>query len=102
MHRPNPFILVAFMVCVILGAQAQEEGHEAHAEEHTEHKFHRHQVQYAVGHTHISTGLDLEDRRRWISLASHVLNYNYRIDEKWSIGLHTDIIIEEFKKWRVS
>lgn len=99
MHRLTQ-ILCAVLIMSLSQAVAQEGEHGDHANasvEHEEHKFFHHQVQYAVGHTHISTGLNLEDQRRWISLASHVLNYNYRFDEKWSLGLHTDIIIEEFR-----
>ena len=110
MKVPIPLCLVSstamygrifhIILCCLLSISIAVGQEEHHSEEHAsgeEHKFHHHQVQYAVGHTHISTGLDLEDRRRWISLASHVLNYNYRFNEKWSLGLHTDIIIEEFR-----
>ncbi|MEE4247885.1 MAG: hypothetical protein V2I33_21015 [Kangiellaceae bacterium] len=55
----------------------------------------KHGISFVVGHTYISKGVR-NDSDNWISAPSFGINYNFRLNEKWSIGLHNDIIIESF------
>ena len=48
-----------------------------------------------MSHSFISQG-KIDGDREWLAVPSLALNYNYKISEKWSIGLHNDIIIESF------
>ena len=84
------------MVCSLTIAHAQ---HEPTNENHDSHTggHHRHQIQFLVGHTHISEGLDSDDDKKWLALASWGLNYNFHIDQKWSVGVHSDVILEDFR-----
>lgn len=66
----------------------QEEHHEGH------HK--KHSISAVISHTHIRSGVKNETGDNWIALPSFGINYNYSLNEKWAIGLHNDIIIEEF------
>ena len=65
--------------------------HSAHTSEH------HHMIQISLGHTHISAGIDSDGDRKWLILPSWGLNYNYHINEQWQLGVHTDMIIEEFE-----
>ena len=65
-----------------------EEGHSAH------HK--KHAVSVVISHTHIKSGVKNNVGDNWIALPSFGINYNYSFNEKWAIGLHNDIIVEEF------
>ncbi len=66
----------------------QEEQHEGH------HK--KHSISAVISHTHIRSGVKNETGDNWMALPSFGLNYNYSFNEKWALGLHNDIIIEEF------
>jgi len=66
----------------------QDENHEEH------HK--KHAVSLVISHTHIRSGVKNNTGDKWISLPSFGINYNYAFNEKWALGLHTDIIVEEF------
>ncbi len=56
----------------------------------------RHSIALILGHAQIVEGIDGEGKKEWLSLPSWGLDYNYEINERWAIGLHNDIIIEEF------
>lgn len=66
----------------------QEQHHEGH------HK--KHAISVVMSHTHIKSGVKNNSGDNWIALPSFGINYNYIFNEKWAIGLHNDIIIEEF------
>ena len=57
----------------------------------------KHQIQLVLSHTQIHSGLDESGDRKWQSLPSWGLNYNFQLREKWKIGLHNDIIVEDFQ-----
>lgn len=55
----------------------------------------KHKISGAFTHVNLSTGVS-ESNVRWISLPGFSLDYDYRFSEKWSLGLHTDIVVEKF------
>ncbi|MFP9115242.1 hypothetical protein ACLI1A_14995 [Flavobacterium sp. RHBU_3] len=67
-----------------MGVHAQGEAKENH-----------HKIGVALTHVNISSGID-GSGNKWLTLPGFSLDYDYRICEKWSLGLHTDIIIEKF------
>jgi len=66
-----------------------------HVSQHSEHA--RHMVQIMIGHTHIADGRNEDGEKEWLILPSWALNYNYKFDESWQIGFHSDIIIDKFE-----
>ncbi len=72
----------------IIEKDHQIEPHESH------HK--KHAISAVISHTHIKSGVKNNSGDNWIALPSFGINYNYSFNEKWAIGLHNDIIIEEF------
>lgn len=56
-----------------------------------------HSLSIVLSHAHVFDGRDIDGKRSTLVLPSWGLDYNYHINPKWSIGLHTDIIIEKFK-----
>ena len=79
------------------GLRAQEEHaaeHTVHNEAHTSSKHHV--ISVLVSHTHLSEGVE-EGENKWLIVPSFNINYNFVFHPKWAIGLHTDIIIEEFE-----
>ncbi|VXB04641.1 conserved hypothetical protein [Flavobacterium sp. 9R] len=61
----------------------------------TEEKFNKHVFGFMLSHTNISQGIK-EGNRKWLSLPSFALDYNFNINSKWQIGLHNDVVIEKF------
>ena len=80
-------LLLLFVVFV----NAQEKEHEK-SEEHSEKK---HSIAVLVSHTQIAEGIKGEGKK-WISVPSWGIDYNYEINERWAVGLHNDIIVESF------
>lgn len=69
---------------------------QSNEEEDDDEKFKRHAITLSIGHTHVGEGIK-DRQKKNIILPSWGLNYDYRIDERWAIGLHNDLIIEEFE-----
>ncbi|HPJ54136.1 MAG TPA: hypothetical protein PLF80_14485 [Flavobacteriales bacterium] len=65
--------------------EAQEAGEEG-----------RHELSVLIAHGHVGQGLNAEGGRRWLVLPAWGLNYNYWLNERWALGLHTDLINENF------
>ncbi len=60
--------------------------------------FHAHHtIGILIGHTQVSQGIVANGNRQWLSLPSWSINYNYKFNKKWAIGLHNDIITESFE-----
>lgn len=57
--------------------------------------FHHHSIAVLINHTTIFKGLKGGEKTA-ISVPSWALDYSYSFNEKWSLGLHNDIIIENF------
>ena len=87
-----------FFVFILSGLRAQEGTNDAHQDEHQEEKHHfkHHSISFFIGHTHIESGVRSNGENQWLALPSTGLNYNYYFNDKWGIGLHNEMIIEEF------
>ena len=81
--------LVLMSFCT-LSAFSQEE--EKETEKESEGK---HIVSIAIAHSQVNKGV-VDGEKQWISLPSWELAYNYRISEKFMIGLHGDFISEQY------
>jgi hypothetical protein len=55
-----------------------------------------HTLGFMISHTQISQGVQENGDKKWLSLPSWAINYNYKFSEKWAIGLHNDIVLEDF------
>ena len=55
-----------------------------------------HRLTLVMGHTVVPTGLDVDGRKKFLALASWGLDYDYWFHEKWAVGLHTDVVLENF------
>ncbi|MAY84954.1 MAG: hypothetical protein CMP59_12565 [Flavobacteriales bacterium] len=73
-----------------LSAFSQEE--EKETEKESEGK---HIVSIAIAHSQVNKGV-IDGEKQWISLPSWEIAYNYRICEKFLIGLHGDFVTEQY------
>lgn len=67
---------------------AQEDSHDTFSPHHT--------LGFMISHTQVSQGVQTNGNKKWLSLPSWALNYNYKFSPKWAVGLHNDIIVEDF------
>ncbi len=67
---------------------SQEEAHPEWQQQHT--------LGIVISHTQISQGIQANGKRKWLSLPSWAINYNYKFSKQWAIGLHNDIVVEDF------
>lgn len=90
------FLILGFGFLVI-GVSAQHDDSQADTHKASaSHKEFKHSVAVMLGHSHIDEGRDEEGNPEWITVASFAIDYNYHFNEKWSVGLHNDILLETF------
>jgi hypothetical protein len=78
-------LLIGLIVLVSLpSASAQE-------------KFKRHKVMLVFAHAMTPEGINVDGKKTFLFLPSWGLDYDYRISEKWSVGIHSDFVIENFE-----
>lgn len=67
------------------------------AQEHHSNDFNpHHSIGFILSHTQISQGIQANGEKKWLSLPSWGINYNYKFNQKWAVGLHNDIVVEDF------
>lgn len=81
-------LLILTSICLLHFTVLAQEGGE---------EFKRHKVLMSLSHTHVPAGVDVDGKKNWITLPSVGLDYDFRITERWGIGLHTDMVVENFK-----
>ncbi len=75
-------------------AQEKKEGEEQFKGE--ELVFH-HSVAIVIGYATVFKGRDENGKRKTLSLPLWGIDYNYHFSHRWALGLHTDIITENFE-----
>ena len=55
----------------------------------------KHILGLALAHSHSQQGVT-EGKNQWLSIPSFEFSYNYRLNHKFMIGIHTDILLETF------
>lgn len=73
---------IIFCLTIVL-AKAQEE------------RENRHRLTAVIGHAHVNRGLDLQDPK-WLLLPSWGLDYDFWISPRVAVGLHSDIVLQNF------
>lgn len=71
---------------------AKFEKHHQESEEETHHS-----VSFMIGHAHISTAVKDGKDNEWLTIPAFALHYIYKFNEKWGLGLHTEILLEDFE-----
>jgi hypothetical protein len=91
-------LLIAFfsllIVCLELNAQDEKDNEKKTSLKKFEPKS---SLGLVVSHAHVFDGRDASGKKNVLSLPSLGIDYMYQFKSKWSIGLQTDIIIENFK-----
>lgn len=94
------FLAILVMVVFTLNAMAQEhvsDSAEVKGREDEHHLFKpTHSLGLAIGHAHVFGGRDADGNKKVLALPFWGLDYNFQFAPKWSVGLHTDIIVETF------
>lgn len=86
--------LFFLLFCMILSTTVFGQGKkQEHALE--EGKLNHHQLSLMLSHSYISEGYFLSSRK-WIAAPSFGIDYNYWLKKNWAIGIHTDLIKENF------
>lgn len=88
-------ILVLMFLLPIATYSQEETEHEHEENSHHSEEFKHHSIGFFISHSYIDQG-KVEGDRDWLIAPSLALNYNYSFNEKWGLGWHNDLIIEEF------
>jgi len=86
------YIILILCLCCLFFSKTifAQESHEKETEKH------KHQLTLVISHSHITEGVNESGDSKWIVVPSWGFDYNYWIADHWAIGLHTDIMIEDF------
>ena len=88
------FLITAALLLLGRDCGIAQELHEHSAS--GEHTFPAHMIGLDIGHAHLFER-DEEGKKGILSLPSFGINYTLQINEHWGLGLHTDLIFEEYK-----
>jgi hypothetical protein len=78
------FLVLMFIMSSICFAQEEE-------------TFSKHfNASFLLSHTNIRQGV-VDGNIKWLVLPSSTLDFNYVFAPKWSVGIHNDIILENYK-----
>ena len=56
-----------------------------------------HQFLVMIGHSHLQQGVKNNGKVGWTIVPSTGFDYNYWVSNHWALGLHNDLIIENFE-----
>lgn len=65
--------------------------------EKTEETFKRHNVMVAIGHMLVGQGVNEDGSRSALSVPVWMIDYDFSLSRKWTLGVHTDLITENYK-----
>lgn len=85
------FLLLSIMCLVFSNTMSAQESFKEEKE------FSNHRLAVVLGHTHVPTGLDNDGAKTWLILPSWGLDYDFSFNDKWALGLHSDIVVENFE-----
>lgn len=90
-HLPTnrTLLLLSLFVLPVIAAFAQEEKEGE--------RFNRHKLSLAITHTLVPTAIDSEGDKYWLALPSWSFDYDYAISKVWGMGLHSDVVIQNFE-----
>lgn len=100
MNRLKSALVASLLLLAFGNLQSQEEGPQGSEprsaqEGEAQETHHKHSLSVLLAHVHIGNGAE-GGAIRGIQRPSWMVAYNYNFDEKWSLGLHGDIILETF------
>ncbi|MGI9531366.1 hypothetical protein [Lutimonas sp.] len=99
LHSKKIWLLCLLMISFLLVQGQEQHSHEEgqdqshHDKGHETHK--KHVISASINHTVIFGGVK-DGSASSLTLPSFGLNYTYFFNHKWAIGLHNDIILEDF------
>lgn len=88
-------ILILILVFGTTEISLAQEVNLDHVIEIEENKILRHKVSLILGHTHVPSGFS-NGEKRILVVPSWGLDYNYLLNKKWAIGIHSDFFTESF------
>jgi hypothetical protein len=92
------FIQMSFIVSLLLGSTNISLAQDVDLDQVgdlEEREFHRHKMSLILGHSHVPAGFS-NGKKRMMVVPSWGLDYNFLINRKWAIGLHSDFYTENF------
>lgn len=85
-----PLLMVLFLFFLLPTLTLAQATHHEKDNDKGAHKF-----TLALGHAHIKEGVE-EGKNKWLVMGAWALNYDYLLSSKWALGVHNDVIIEDF------
>lgn len=91
------FIVSLFFLLIVFTNINAQESKVAEKKESSKKFEPKSSLSFLIGHAHVFQGRDELGKKKSLILPSIGIDYMYQFKPKWSIGLQTDVIIENFK-----
>jgi hypothetical protein len=92
------YALTIVAICLSMNmAKAQEQNKVETGTKEKEIFSPHHKLGLILGHAHVFQGRDADGNKQALDMASWGIDYDYQFNRRWSVGLHTDLIMEKFK-----
>lgn len=90
------FVLSALLISANFRSVAQEScNSKAAAAAEEEEETGAHKITFSLGHAHVNKGIE-DNESKWLVMGAWAFNYDYLFNSKWALGLHNDLIMEDF------
>ncbi|UXX78157.1 hypothetical protein N7E81_12385 [Reichenbachiella carrageenanivorans] len=85
--KKTTFLLLLISICFVSERLQAQESTEKEA---------KNSISISLGHTHVIKGVR-DGKNQWLALPSWAIDYNRELNESWYVGLHNEIITEDFE-----
>ena len=88
-------LMVIFLIFLVPYSHAQH-AEESHDDQEAEHAGHRHRVTLVMANSFLKSHAE-ESANSILIVPTFGLNYDFFFHQKWGVGLHSDIVLQQFK-----
>jgi len=95
-HNMNRIIAFFIFMMVITPCSLAQHAETSHNDQAAEHGGTRHKVTLVMAYSLLKNHVD-ESTNDILVVPTFGLNYDFMFHQKWGVGLHTDIVLQQFK-----
>lgn len=85
--------MLALTLCITVVANAQDAEHNEEEKE----AMHRHRITVMMANSHIPNLETVEGQNKFLVVPAWGFDYDFWLSKKWAIGLHNDLVLQQFK-----
>jgi hypothetical protein len=92
----NRILLIVIFLMVLVPYSHAQHAEASHDDQEAEHVGHRHRVTLVMANSFLKNHAD-ETTNSILIVPTFGLNYDFFFHQKWGVGLHSDIVLQQYK-----